>query len=641
MCGILGIVSPTLPDNTRIKDSLDALKHRGPDDEGYVFFTSENTFVEKSGCDSCADVKDRAPDIKDTDPAAYQVVLANRRLAILDLSAEGHQPMPYENRNLWITYNGEIFNYQEIRSELMLRGYRFRTGTDTEVLLAAYAEWGELCLNRLNGQWAFCIYDRRRKKLFCSRDRFGIKPFYYWFDGEHFAFASEINALSTLPFVKKEINKSELFDFVFFNMTNHTEETVYKGIKQLLPSHNIIVNLNERNADVFVHRYYDLPYSNELGRYSHKRALAYADDIRDLLIDAVKVRLISDVMVGSCLSGGLDSSSMVVIIDKLLKNGGSSTKSIGARQRTFTASFADPSVDERTYADEVIRNTGVAPFYTFPLADALWDELDTFLHYHNHLCHRPSIYARWDVMRCASKHVKVILLGQGGDELFTGYPQYEIIFLADLIRNKRFNDLCEFLVKRIRLYGFKQSFQQLLMGSYIGVTPGSLQVSFFKLKNRRKLKYIEQILGETDPHHSGFGRMADRPRFLNYQLNCDMTKDYLQHLLHYDDINASAFSIENRVPFLDHRLVEYVNSIPSIYKIHNGWSKWLLRLAMRDLLPEKILWRKDKKGFPTPVESWLRHGDSPVPEIINRYGIRKFEPEFIWRFFLSARFISR
>jgi asparagine synthase (glutamine-hydrolysing) len=640
MCGIFGIASSCLPANTTIKGALDAIKHRGPDDEGYVFFDAGNDFVEKSGDDTCADLKGRYSNISDDDAADYQIVLANRRLAIIDLSARGHQPMSYEQENLWITYNGEIFNYDEIRSELKAKGYRFRTGTDTEVVLAAYAEWGEPCINRFNGQWAFCIFDRRRKKLFCSRDRFGIKPFYYWFDGGYFAFASEMNALLGLPFVKTETNKSELFDFVFFNMLSHTEDSIYKGIKQLMPSHNLTVDLSRGSTGLSLDKYYELPYSTELGKYRHERALAYADDIRDLLIDAVRIRLVSDVTVGTCLSGGLDSSAITAIVDRLLKQGSSVTKSIGARQRTFTASFDDPAVDERVYADEVVRHTDVSPVYNFPCADVLWSELDAFLHFHNSLCHRPSIYARWDVMRSASKYVKVILLGQGGDELFTGYPQYEIIYLADLVRKRRFMYLSAFLAKRIRLYGLVHCFRQFLMGGYLGFTSGALQVSFFKARNKRKLQCLKHFLGDMEPGHRSFSRMADRPRSLNYQLYCDMTKDYLQHLLHYDDINASAFSMENRVPFLDHRLVEYVNSIPSVYKLHDGWSKWLLRLAVRDLLPVRIVWRKDKKGFPTPVENWLLHRDSPVPGFMDDHGIRRYDPEFVWRLYLAAKFLS-
>lgn len=638
MCGIFGVVSNVLPDNKIIKDALDSIKHRGPDDEGFFFANiSENTYTSASGTDTCPYLKEELRDLFDVNISKYQLVLANRRLAIIDLSPKGHQPMSYENNNLWITYNGEIFNYKELKTELKSMGHRFYSDTDTEVILAAYSEWGEDCVSRFNGQWAFCIYNKRKKGLFCSRDRFGIKPFYYWFDGKHFAFASEIKALLKLPFLKKEINKSAISDFIIFHMHHHTRESLYKKIYQLLPSHKMNIDLNKMS--IHIDKYYELKFNDELGEYDHHQALRYADDVRDILVDAVKVRLISDVPVGSCLSGGLDSSSIVLIINKLLREGGIQGEQIGRRQKTFTASFDDPSVDERMYAEEVIGHTDVDSFFVYPTAEKLWKEVDDFLFYQDGLCKSTNVYGGWNVMRLASNHVRVVLNGQGGDELFGGYPRYEPVYLADIIRKMRIKDIIKFFISKSRLYGLNHSFDAILKGGYLALIPDSLKVFLFRQRNKDRFRCIENLLGEPDLGNIGFNRMADRIKSLNYQLYCDIAKDYLLQLLHEDDRNGAAFSIENRVPFIDHRLVEYVNRIPSIYKLYKGWSKWILRLAMRDLLPEKILWRKDKIGFLTPVETWIKHKDSPMLLLMKQYDLNKYDPYFAWKFYVGSTVI--
>jgi asparagine synthase (glutamine-hydrolysing) len=641
MCGIFGIVSPGLTDSRIIKDSLNSLRHRGPDDEGYLFVNTKNgTYLSASGPDTCTGLKDGLRDISGVDMRDYSLVLANRRLSVIDLSQNGHQPMNYQNHNLWITYNGEIFNYKEIKAELKSLGYIFHSSTDTEVILASYMEWGENCVQKFNGQWAFCIYDIRKKKLFCSRDRFGIKPFYYWHNGRTFVFASEIKALLTLPFVKKEINKQLLFELIFFHSHHFSEESGYKNIFQLVPSHNLTIHLPEMEKHVY--RYFELPYNEELGTYSHKKALTYADDIRDLLIDAVKVRLVSDVPLGSCLSGGLDSSSIVVIVNRLLKERGISADKIGEKQKTFTATFDDPSLDERIHADAVIRHTDVESFFVNPSAEKLWKEIDDFLFYQDGLCISTNRYAGWNVMRLASKHVRVVLNGQGGDELFGGYLRYEPVYLADLIKNSRFTDLFRFFVSKVRHYGLKYYGKSMVTGSYLAFIPDPLKIFLFRQRNKEHLKAVRMLIGETGFPNS-LESMTDRIRSLSYLLFYDETVGYLHQLLQEDDRNASAFSIENRVPFVDHRLVEYVNTIPSIYKMYGGWSKWLLRLAMKGLLPERILWRKDKIGFFTPVSKWIRHKDSPIPALMRSFGITESGryPHFLWKFYVSERLMNK
>jgi asparagine synthase (glutamine-hydrolysing) len=638
MCGIFGIFSPAIPGNGIIKDALDSVRHRGPDDEGYIFInTTCKISLPASGPDTCSKLREEYKDISTVDAAKYDLLLAHRRLAIIDLSPQGHQPMSYEGGALWITYNGEIFNYRELRTELQLSGYRFNSDSDTEVVLAAYQEWGDHCINKFNGQWAFCIYDRREKRLFCSRDRFGIKPFYYWFDERNFTFASEMKALLTLPFIHAELNRPLISDFVVFCELDTSEETLYKGICQLPPSHNLLVDL--KNGHLQAKRYYELNLLDQVGDYNHQSALRYADDIRDLLIDSVKIRLISDVPVGSCLSGGLDSSSIVVVINKLLKEGGIDKGQIGEKQKTFTAAYDDPSVDERIHADEVIRQTKVDAYFSYPNAETLWEELDRFLYHQDGLCFSTNIYPGWDVMRLASHHIRVVLNGQGGDELFGGYPRYEILYLADTIKSGRCKYFFAALAGMGHRHGFARTVSTGLIGCCLATTPACLKPFLFKKWHGADHNAMEDLLQDRFSIDDHLARMIESMKSLNRFLISDTGITYLPQLLHYDDRNAAAFSIENRVPFLDHRLVEYVHAIPSIFKLHKGWSKWLLRLAMRDLLPEKILWRKDKLGFPTPVEAWLKHDLSPVPRLMQQYGLKKYN-HFVWRFFLADWLIN-
>ena len=638
MCGIFGIFSSTLPENRVIKNALDSVRHRGPDDEGYVLINSRtNASLVASGPDTCSELRDEYRDILDADLKSYDILLAHRRLSIIDLSCKGHQPMSYGDGDVWITYNGEIFNYRELRTELQLSGYRFGSDSDTEVILAAYNKWGQQCVNRFNGQWAFCIYDRRRRELFCSRDRFGIKPFYYWFDGRTFAFASEIKSLLMLPFIRSEMNRTLIPNFIIFHELDTSAETIFQGIYQLPPSHNLILDLEHKNPRA--EKYCELNYLDETGDYNHQKALRYADDIRDLLIDSVKIRLISDVPVGTCLSGGLDSSSIVVIINKLLKEGGISRDQTGEKQKTFTASFDDSSVDERIHANRVIKHTNVDSYYSQPKAAGLWGELDNFLYYQDGPCLSTTFYAGWDVMRLASQHVKVVLNGQGGDELLGGYLHYEILYLADMIRKRRYPDVFAALAGMGYRHGLAQTFLKGALGGCLAMAPASLKPLLFKQWYRTPYTVVRRLLNKPfsiDEHLAG---MIDNMSSLNRFLSADTGMRYLPQLLHYDDRNGAAFSVENRVPFLDHRLVEYVNNIPAIFKIYKGWSKWLLRLAMRDLLPERIRWRKDKLGFPTPVKTWLTHSLSPVPEIMKQYGIRECG-HLAWRVFLADRLVN-
>lgn len=636
MCGILGVVSSPLPESKILKGALDSIRHRGPDDEGYLFACGFDGCLTGAGPDTHSGLKDRWCSIDDIDASSFQLLLAHRRLAILDLSQAGHQPFNNTAGNLWITYNGEVFNYKELRFELKSKGYHFRSDTDTEVVLAAYDAWGDRFPERLNGQWAFCIYDKNRGRLFCSRDRFGIKPFYYWHDEARFVFASEIKALFNLPFVSKTIDHGQLSEFVFNYRIEHMAESLYKGIYQLLPGHNLTFDLTTRRLRTT--RYYQLPFNPETGRYSHEKALKYADDIRNLFIDSVRMQLVSDVPVGSCLSGGLDSSFIVAAINRLFHDGKVAKDAIWDKQKTFTASFDDPAADETVYAKAVIRHTGVNGFFCRPGAETLWKEIHQFLSYHDGICFGTNVYAGWEVMRLAARHVKVLLNGQGGDEVFGGYPRYDGIQIASLIRQLKMKETLALLSNEIRLFGFNYGFNQFKRGIK-AFFPEKLRQYFSRKRYATQLDLLHHLFG--NPYFPRAISMVDNdPRMtLNEKLWMDQTQTYLPMLLRYDDRNASAVSIENRVPFLDHRLVEYVNAIPSVYKIHKGWRKWLLRLSMRDMLPEHIIWRKEKAGFSTPSEKWLLSSISPVPALMRRHGIETFSHQ-LWCVLVAEKLLG-
>ncbi|MCX6163715.1 MAG: asparagine synthase (glutamine-hydrolyzing), partial [Ignavibacteriae bacterium] len=342
MCGIAGIYSKSEKNfSPVIKKMMDSIRHRGPDDEGYyVGSPIKNSFYELIGEDS----KISGERIENFSSMA-NLFLGHRRLSILDLSPMGHQPMLNGKKNLAMIFNGEIYNYIEIKEELKALGCCFRTNSDTEVLLTAYEVWGEKCLEKFNGMWAFVIYDKAKNMLFGSRDRFGVKPFYYYIDGEHFAFASEIKALLNLPFYEKKINSEAVYDYLVLNQMENDEEGFFKNILELKPSFAFSYNLKDGNFIKW--KYYNLKHINEWGKFEIEKSKEYIKNTKELVYNAVNLRLRSDVPVGSCLSGGLDSSAVVCIVNDLFRQ-----KNVdhSEKQKVFTASYKGSDIDESNWA---------------------------------------------------------------------------------------------------------------------------------------------------------------------------------------------------------------------------------------------------------------------------------------------------
>lgn len=612
MCGILGVwrFDGCAVDLPEVRQALATIRHRGPDGEGYLLINTQMGRVVLCG-DRETDPYLGLPHIEEFFGEHFDLVLAHRRLAIIDLSPAGHQPMASTDGTCWIVYNGEVYNYLELRTELESYGHEFRTGTDTEVILAAYKQWGKDCLRHFNGMWAFALWDAAQRWLFCARDRFGVKPFYYHAGRGQFVFASEIKALLACPDCPRAPNDRRIYDYLTLGLTDHTEETCFQGIQQLRPSQALCLSTGEAGK---VWRWFDVEVNEASSDRNGTNEMARIRQFRDLFESSVALRLRSDVPIGTCLSGGLDSSAIVVTVNDLMRtHHGVRPELIGERQRTFTACYDDPTVDERRFSEQIIEMTGAQANYVFPDGKVrLWEELDQLVWHQDEPFGSTSIYAQWNVMRLASDNgVTVLLDGQGADELLAGYGQYVETFLAQLItegrllkasqeaslgsRNWKTNALAQ-LVRSLR-WGLPQQWiapLELLRragarsNSRVGVGFQGLNPEFatIQLNNR--------VAGNREMHRN-------LPRSLYFSV----FEQGLPALLRHEDRNSMAFSLEARVPFLDYRLVEYVFSLPADYRIRDGWSKWILRRAMNDMVPSSICWRRDKIGFATPQNRWF------------------------------------
>lgn len=610
MCGIAGIlnfkesVSPG-----HISGMADILRHRGPDDEGYLAVDLKgNVACPLIGNDSTVE----GPHINRFSRPAH-MLLAHRRLSIIDPSPAGHQPMSNREGTLWIIYNGEIYNYLELREELGKLNYSFRTNTDTEVLLAAYEQWGMDCLAKFNGMWAFVIYDRRKNVLFGARDRFGVKPFYYYKDHDLFAFASEIKAIAGLPFVKTGINRRAVFDYLVCGYQENEEEGVFRNIFELGPSCAFSHDLKDNTFKKW--KYYTLQYTDRWERYNQNRLNEYSATIRALLFDAVKLRLRSDVPVGSCLSGGIDSTAIVCIINNFLER--QHIQQIGEKQKVFTVCHDSNDIDESRWAKIAVERSGATWFKTTPTSAELLEDLEDLVYTQDTPFSSTSIYTQYRIMRLAKKSgIKVLLDGQGGDELFTGYSPLYGPFFIEMLKHLDLGR-CMNEWKGLRNSPIHQN---ILLRSLLNITGAKLLPTFLnkfiiKLKINEN-NYINKDFWNTYSHR--LTSLSDKAKTsLNQKLYDYMVRGNLKSLLRYEDRNTMRFSIESRTPFADDiHLIEYVFQIPSVYKIHNGWSKYLLREATKGILPEQIRLRKDKIGFATPEHSWLKEIKDNCREIL-------------------------
>jgi asparagine synthase (glutamine-hydrolysing) len=600
MCGIAGIFSQTsLVSPQHIKSMCDILRHRGPDDEGYIGVDLQQNIVHSLvGKDSAVS----GQSIEKFNASA-QLYLGHRRLSIIDVSPAGHQPMADKDENVWIVFNGEIYNYVELKQELTKKGYSFRTSCDTEVLLYSYIEWGMDCLEKFNGMWAFVIYDKRKNIIWGARDRFGVKPLYYCSRNGYFVFASEAKAILGLPFVEKKINEAVALQYLEHGVSN-PEQCHFEGLEELKPATAFSVGL--AGGSVKTWTYYRLETNKKWEPFDEKKFEKINETVRQLTFDAVRIRLRSDVPVGSCLSGGMDSSAIVCIVNDYLKR--ENIASIGERQKVFTACYEDKGIDESKWAKIVVDATKTEWHRTFPDAATFLEDIDDLVYSQDVPFGSTSIYAQYKVMKIArEKGVKVLLDGQGGDELFTGYTGYYAAFFLELLNHGRLGTLRkEFGYRNNSPIG--ASFLRLLVFTLIKSRIYNLLPQFVKDRHYASVNPIIPYLGRDFAAKNKRKKAAIRDTnfhsvndMLVYMMNIN-----LPELLRYEDRNSMRFSIESRTPFADDiNLISYTFSVPSMYKMHNGWNKFLLRRAVSGVVPEAIVRRTDKIGFGTPEYQWM------------------------------------
>ncbi len=566
MCGIAGSVradgAAPPADAAAVRAMCDALAHRGPDGAGLAVLG----------------------------PA----VLGHRRLAVIDLTDAAAQPMSDASGRFHITYNGEIYDYVELRAELAARGVALRTHSDTEALLEGYALWGPRVLERLNGMFAFAIWDAREETLFAARDRCGEKPFFYVHEpggaherGGRFVFASEPKALRAAG-LRSDADPAVLFRYLAYRHTGTHDDTFYAHVRQLPPGHE----LRLRGGRLDVRRWWTLPDEPEPRRGGDAERV---EELAALLADAVRLRLRSDVPVGSCLSGGIDSSAVVALVAAELRAGrvGPAT----TRQLTFTASFPGAPADETAHARAVAAAAAVEPHEVAPSAEELASVLPRLVFHQDEPFSGPSIFAEWKVMELArDRGVTVLLNGQGADEVFAGYPFYFGDMWVGMLRAGRLGALRRSMRAHDALHG-RGLARRLLRENLRGRLPHALR----ELRGGPRVPWLHADFVasvETAP--------PPRASDLRGSLRESQRLRMLPHLLRQADRSSMAFSREVRLPFLDHRLLLLADALPDDMKLRGGVTKWALREAVRGLVPETVLARRDKVGFGVPTAAWMR-----------------------------------
>lgn len=551
MCGICGIIQfdQQPVQEAPIRKMMQIMKHRGPDDEGI--------FIEKN------------------------VGLGFVRLSILDLTQAGHQPFKSNDGRYVIILNGEVYNYIELRETLMEKGYIFRSSTDTEVVLNGYMEWGEDCLDRFNGMWAFAIYDNKEKNIFAARDRFGIKPFYYYLDKDAFIFASDIVPLIKVRPQLARPDDSIIFDFLLTNRTNHTADIFFKEIKKLQHGHKIHIKVNENK--VMINQWYSLSENKHDGYSS-------PEEFRDDFVSAVRLQLRSDVPIGLCLSGGLDSSSIGATIAKTIgrKDIHSFSAVYGKGQKGDESEFIN---EFNGYIDNI--------HFTNPTIDSFMADMDLFITTIGEPVPGTSEYAEFKVMDLAKDYCTVILNGQGADEYMAGYHYLIGFYLKQRFIEFRWFNL---LNDAYQYYKVHKSFYPLQTGVFY-LLPAWLKKQFMF----KKLGYIQSDFFDEYSKH------RDNSIFTQLYASKTLKESFLDHFeykfehhLLWADKAGMRFSLETRFPFLDHHIVEKMLNTDTSLIYANGVTKVILRQAMNGTLPEKVRKRIDKVGYETPEDDWFR-----------------------------------
>jgi len=570
MCGIAGFFSADrVVNRDLIRSMTDRIAHRGPDDSG-VF------------CDEF-------------------VALGFRRLSIIDL-AHGHQPMPNEDGRLQIIYNGEIFNHTDLRPALEAAGHIYRTRCDTETIVHAYEQYGAECVTRFRGMFAFAIWDKQARTLFCARDRLGIKPFYYWTDGVTFVFGSEIKALLVHPIVRAQFDQDGLAEYLAFGYLSG-EQTMFRGIRKLMPGHTLKVELSPTHQLVLSHNeYWDVPAPTANAPVRDDQS--WIAECRQRVEETVHMRLMSDVPLGMFLSGGIDSSTIAALMKRMVS---------GQKIKTFSVGYAEAEYSELGYARELAAEIDTDHHEVTIGMEEFFNKLPSLIWHEDEPIVWPSSVSLYFVSRLASQEVKVVLTGEGADELFAGYGRYQYYAMNERYA-ATYGKVPEFIRKPIRNLiasssllpaDLRRKAQHTFLGRELSIESLFLDnfYSAFSADEQKRLAKHPNNAGSAYAEYMSYRHKRDSVDPLTRLLYADQ-KTYLVELLMKQDQMSMACSIESRVPFLDHPLVEFAAQVPAHLKIHDGKGKYILRKAVEDLLPQATLTRK-KMGFPTPLKNWL------------------------------------
>ncbi|MDD4309800.1 MAG: asparagine synthase (glutamine-hydrolyzing) [Candidatus Cloacimonetes bacterium] len=624
MCGISGIISldgKKQIDALLLQEMTQRVKHRGPDDEGYLLANiAKGSSICYAGTDSPEDIKRIYPVFSGSkssaDISTAQLGFGFRRLSILELKSKGHQPMSDEKLKLSISFNGEIYNYLELKAQLQDLGYVFNSGSDTEVILKAYHAWGDNCVEKFIGMWAFALWDATNKRLFCSRDRYGIKPFYYCIQDGFLFWGSEMKQLLATP-IPKTLNTAMIWRSMKINaLMVYDNQTYWQNIHSLLPGHNLSVV----SGVVEIKEYYHLDVENfESSQLSFSQAV---EEYQRLFLDSIALQMRSDVQIGASLSGGMDSSAIVC----------SAMQQQAVPMPTFSSFYADtPALDERKWIETIVQHSGCTSELISPTsADALKWWIDAT--YYNDLPIAAGFVSQYAVMQAAhARGVKVLLSGQGSDELNGGYKHAAYRYFADQIRT-------------LSLGKLSKELPEYLQGSQLLTKLGNMaKISLSALLPESSLYKLEFNYYRFDPFSTSFKEAAHNnnqegilqkitdikaSRMSNFLYNM-MHNTSVQTLLHFEDRLSMANSVESRVPFLDNRLVDFVFSLPSAYKTKPPETKLLHRAAMKEFIPAEIYNRKDKGIFSSPFyQQWMRDGLKPF--IVDLLGSNEFRRRGIW-----------
>jgi asparagine synthase (glutamine-hydrolysing) len=590
MCGISGIIykKGTIVPLEFLKKMTDKMSHRGPDAEG--FYINNN------------------------------LGFGHRRLSIIDISESANQPFFLEDKQV-LVFNGAIYNYIELKEELEKNGYSFKTASDTEVLLASYDYWGEDCVKKFNGMWAFAIFDIKNNKLFCSRDRFGIKPFYYYTDENKFVFASEIKPILEIEKIE-DVNIQVLLQYLTVNKSEQCDETFFAGIIKLPGAHNLVYCLTSNKFKIY--RYYNVEFKKEINNLTLNESINIFEQEFE---KSIKLRLRSDVKMGTALSGGLDSAYVASIINKTINVSQKKPDLVA-----ITVGAIDKKIDESELSDITTHSLGIKHDIVVPETDEFKDTFEEVILKHEEPFGGISIYMQKFLMKEANKlGIKVLLDGQGADEILLGYNKYVIAYLKNqtILRKLRLlskikNQYSISILKFFQLYLFCSSF-------YVRKIWMRKNGSFLKTKYAKDLEFniaFKKSYGDI------FSLQKD-----------EILRDQLPELLKWEDKNSMSYSIESRLPFLDYNLVEICLSINNEYKIKNGWSKYILRKNLEKYLPNKITYNKKKIGFDAPVEHWWPRSEKILEtinnsKIIQEISKKKFifiaDRELEWRLYNIA-----